>query len=171
MALLANSYGDTSEIAAYCSNWVNASGLFDTTTTPTLLQVESWADQVSSALNSILREHGFVTPVTNADVKLMLDLFVNEEVAMIVEGVHGIGRFGPEARGRSSGAKSRNQLILEDARVFISDNQAGMGLMGATRNITTSGGIGYRGTDQSGDEATPLFQREQFGESYQDADE
>ena len=84
MTLLTNTYGDVAEIGKLTPRW-SASGTFSTTTSPTLATVESWCDQVSGLINTILADKGFTIPITQADAKLMLDMFVNEEVAAMVE--------------------------------------------------------------------------------------
>jgi hypothetical protein len=97
MAIGANSYGDTTEIIAIVPRYGN-DGVFDATTRPTMNQVESIVDQVSGVVNTILAAQGFAIPISQATAKLMLDFFVNEEVAAIVEGINGSGRFGPTAK-------------------------------------------------------------------------
>ena len=168
MALATNSYGDTSEIAALVPRRQGSGGFFDASTRPTLTQVESMANQVSALLNSILAQNGFAVPVTNADVVLMLDYFVNEEVAAIVEGVNGSGRFGSTAKSR--GARGRFALIVEDVEAFVKGNAIGMERLGATRTYDILAGMAYRDTDEGGDATFPLFQRDGFGNTDTDWD-
>ena len=99
MALLTNSYGDLGEIAVLVPRRASIGDKFDVNTRPTLLQLESIVDQISAVVNTILAQAGFDIPVTNADAVLMLDLFVNQEAAAIVEGINGSGRFGPQRLG------------------------------------------------------------------------
>ena len=170
MSIGANSYGDTGEIAALVPKYATASTVFDTTTRPTLLQVESLVDQVSAVVNIILAEFGFAVPVSEATAKLALDLFVNEETAALVEGINGIGRFGPTAPDQRGRGRGRYALILDDVRAFIEGQALGLELLGATRTRDNSSGLAFRDTDTSGDSTAPLFQREQFGETYADSD-
>src|SRR3990172_8834490 len=163
MTLLTNTYGDVAEIGKLTPRW-SASGTFSTTTSPTLATVESWCDQVSGLINTILADKGFTIPITQADAKLMLDMFVNEEVAAMVEGGHGSGRFGPAALGQ--GGVNRFQLIRGDISKFVEDHAQGIERLGAARAQAGFAGIGYRDTDVSGDETHPIFEREGFGESY-----
>lgn len=163
MAIDANSYGSAAQVATLTPNWANASGVFDTTTQPKLASVETWIDQVSSVLNSVLRELGFVTPIVDADAKRTMDLFVNEEVAAIVEGVRGSGRFGPQAPGKGS-AKGRQQIILEDARMFLKQNQVGLETLGATRDSSVMNSLAFQAVDGAGNAVEPWFKRSDFGE-------
>lgn len=169
MALAANSYGDTDEIAALVPRYTN-SGAFDESTSPTLAQVESETDQVSAAVNMVLSEVGFAVPVTQADAKLMLDGFVNKMVAEIIHGIRGAGRFGPTSQSKSS-QKGKWYMIMEDVRAFIEQGALGLERLGATRTYDITSNLGYRDTDQSGTETQPIFQREGFGETYKDWDE
>lgn len=167
MALLTNSYGDTGEVASLVPRYASAGGAFDLTTRPTISQVESFCDQVSALLNALLAQHGFSIPVTNSDAVLMLDLFVNQEVASIVEGVNGIGRFGPTAKNASG---SRFTMIMSDVMDFVKSNAIGLERLGATRTYDPIAGIGYRGQDEGGDDTAPIFQRDAFGNSFKDWD-
>lgn len=162
MTLAANSYGDVDEIAALVPRYGNSGGFFDSTTRPTLAQVESLTDQVSATLNSILATAGFSIPVTQADAVLLLDLWVNQEVAAIAEGINGSGRFGPMA-GATQDSRGRWALIREDAEDFVNANAVGLERLGAAREHDMLSGAAFREEDNSGREIFPLFQREAFG--------
>lgn len=171
MALLDNSYGDPAEIGKLTPLWAKASGsTFDTTTAPTLASVESWCDQVSGLINTILSEYGFTVPVANTDAKLMLDMFVNEEVASIVEGTHGSGRYGPTALSKRAGGTNRFQIVHANVSQFVAEHAAGLERLGVTRTFDQGDSIGYRGQDTSGDLVEPMFKREDFGETYSTVD-
>ena len=122
MTIAANSYGSTSDVAALTPRYANNSAVFDTTTRPTLLTVEAQINQVSALANSILAQAGFITPVSQTDAKLALDIFVNEEVAAIVEGINGSGRFGPTTK---EPGRSRFTLIMDDLKSFVQGNKQG----------------------------------------------
>lgn len=133
MTITANSYGSTSEVASLTPRYAAVSGLFDTTTQPTLATVETQINQISGLANSILAQAGFVIPISQTDAKLALDIFVNEEVAAIVEGINGSGRFGPTTK---EVGRSRFALIMDDLRSFVQANVQGFTNMGAARNVT-----------------------------------
>ncbi len=171
-AVASGSYGTLDGVAALAPRNANRGGAFDDTTRPTGAQVAAFIDQVSSIVNTMLAQHGFTTPVTDADVLPALRLFVNQEVAAMVEGVNGSGRFGPTIEGRRAGGrKSRFQIILDDVATFIAEFKIGLEQMGATRRRNLASGTGFRDTDESGDSTHPLFQREAFGETYRNWDE
>ncbi len=168
MALLANSYGDPDEVAALVPRHANLVTKFDAGTRPTLLQVESLCDQVSALVNALLSQNGFSIPVTNADAVLLLDYFVNEEMASIAEGIHGSGRFGPTAK--KGGSRGRFALVMDDVQSFVESNAIGLERLGATRTYDPIAGISYRGQDEGGDDTSPIFQREAFGNVFKEWD-
>lgn len=161
MALNTNSYGHPDDIAALTPRWATSSAIFDSTTRPTLGQVQNWVNQVSAMVNAILSQYGFTIPVTQTDAVEMLNLFVNEEVAAMVEGVNGSGRFGPTTK--APGKRGRFAVITEDIIGFIEAIATGLEQMGVSRTYTFAEGAGYRGTDEDGNDIAPLFQRSAFG--------
>ena len=167
MATAANSYGSAAEVGKLTPRWTSG-GTFTTGTAPLLATVETWIDQVSGLMNTILASYGFSIPVTDADAVSMLAMFVEAEVAAMVEGVHGSGRFGPTATAKGGG--DRFAIIRGDVSKFVEDHAVGMERLGATRSQSSLTGLGYRDTDQSGTETHPLFQREQFGNTYENSD-
>lgn len=169
MTVGANSYGTAAGVGALVPKWAGT-GAFAATTRPTLAQVESWLDQVSAIVNGTLRQEGFAIPVTQADAKLTLTLFVQEEVADIVNGINGAGRFGPTAGSKNGANRSRYQTIVDDVQAYIRGVAVGLDRMGATRTSTIASGICYRDTDEGGDDTFPLFQRGAFGATFTDWD-
>ncbi len=171
MAVKSTSYGTTANVASRTPRYAGAGGVFTTGTRPTLVQVETFIDEVSGLMNSILAQWGFVTPVIQAIVVDMLNFFVEDEVAAIVEGINGSGRFGPgSVAERPLG--SRFKMILVDVQGFVEANAVGMEKLGATRDAPPSEGIGYRATDEGGDSTFPLFERDSYGRDsfFQDDD-
>lgn len=168
MAIGANSYGDTTEVGTFMNRYANDAALFDATTLPTLTQVESMVDQVSAMLNGILRQYGFTTPVTNADAKLALDAFVNEQVSVLVEAVNVRGRYGPGSDQPYEAVDMTT--ILQKARDYIAGMAVGLERLGATRSSDPMAGISYRNVDEGGDDVSPIFQRDGFGNRFKDWD-
>lgn len=166
MTIGANSYGSTSDVAALTPRYASTSGVYDTTTRPTLAQVERQMDLVSGLVNALLAQQGFSIPVSQADCVLSLAFFVEQEVAAICEGINGSGRFGPTTK--SEGGKGRFALIMDDVETFIDANAAGFERMGATRNYSVTAGMSYRDTDERGDDVFPIFQRDAFGNQFTD---
>jgi len=160
----ANSYGTAAGVASYVPRYANGSATFDGTTRPKLTQIESFIDQISSLVNAILASNGFHTPITQADVKLAITIFVEQEVAAIAEGINGSGRFGPTTKTPN---KSRFQIIMEDISAFILEHADGFENLGAERDQPTGMEILTRGVDAAGKESFPIFQREAFGNVFE----
>jgi hypothetical protein len=162
MSLAANSYGSTADVAALVPKWANKATPpdFDTTTRPTLAQVENQVNQLSALVNALLAEAGFAIPVTQADAKLALAYFVEEEAAAIVDGINGSGRFGPSSK--AMGAKGRFALLVADVQAFIEMNKAGFERLGAVRAFAATAGLAFRATDNQGNDVHPMVSREQF---------
>ena len=149
--------------------YANSSTIFDGNTRPTLPQVESFTDQVSGVVNGMLAKYGFTIPVSEDDSKLALDLFVNMEVASIVEGVNGSGKFGPTTK--KGGGKGRWAVLYEDVAEFIKAFAAGLEAMGATRTgATTLKGLAYMEQDNQGNDVFPMRVRQEFGNTFKEWD-
>lgn len=167
-AAASTSYGSLSGVAALVPRYASRGGTWDDTTRPTRAQVVSLIDQVSGILNTILASNGFSIPVTQTQAVNTLNLFVNQEVAAIVEGINGSGRFGPTTK--SGGKQGRFALVFEDAQMFIEANAVGFERLGAARSYEFASGIGYRETDERGNDIFPIRQRDEFGAEWTDWD-
>jgi len=165
MAIGANSYGTVAGVAALTPRYSGSD--FAATTRPALSTVESWIDEISAITNMILANVGFETPISQAQPKLMLDIFVNQEVAAMVEGVNGSGRFGPTAK---KGIGNRFNIIFDDVKDFIDSIAIGIEREGATRTYDPIAGISFREDDEGGTSTAPIFQRSGFGNSFIDWD-
>ena len=164
----ARSYGSLSGVASLVPRYASRGSTFDDTTRPVRTQLIGLIDQVSGLLNGIMAQNGFSIPVTQADVKMMLDLFVNQEVSAIVEGINGSGRFGPTTK--TGGKKGRFALVFEDVELFVEANAAGFERLGAARTFTFAAGIGFRAEDESGETIFPIRQRKEFDTDWKNWD-
>lgn len=153
-------YGTAEGVASLRPRYTNV-GSFDTTTNPTLAVVEKMLNQVSSILNSMLANYGFVIPVTAEMAVDQLTLFVEMEVAEMLDSIRGGGRQGAllEKTGKLNSIYS---LIHTDVQNFIKESVHGFENLGATRTNTDALLIFTKGDDDDGIEYEPLFQREDF---------
>lgn len=125
MTVGANSYGSASDVAALTWVWVaeaNVPGVYDTTTLPTLTQVEAWIDQISAIANTSLRKWGFTIPLTDATDVLAVKSVVVGFVADMANYSNSTGRFFTEralASGVSPFAQIRQEI--EDWVASIAD--------------------------------------------------
>lgn len=168
MGVATNSYGTASDVAAFVELYTT-SGSFTTSTIPTLAQVESWIDQISALVNAALAGAGFVIPVTQSDAKLAIKSYVVQAASDLAHAANSAGRYFTDTalqRGVSPMAAIRKE-ILDWVETF-SD---GLDALGASRSSTTGAGeISFRDTDEGGDEIHPIFQRDAFGNEFENWD-
>ena len=158
MSIATNSYGTVEEVGALTPRFTN-NGAYDGSTRPTLAQVESWINRVSSTLNIVLAENGFRIPVTQSDCALTLALFVATEVADLCNYANSAGRFF-QNQNYTTGPW---QAIQKEAADFIAKHATGFEKLGATRTTLGLNGLDARITDDDGDALEPMFTRAQFG--------
>lgn len=162
-------YGSATGVGALCPRFSGDDHDFAATTHPTAAEVGTFLDQMAGLINSVLAEEGFATPLSSPDtVKDALDGFANQEVAAIVNGLNGSGRFGPSSKSvQKTGLFG---LVLEDVRSYITGSVAGFVNLGANRERDSAEQIGARLTDEAGDDVHPIFQRKAFGNRFTDWD-
>jgi hypothetical protein len=168
MAVSVRSYGTAAGVAAYVGVFT-ASGVFSTATKPTLLQVESWIDQVSALLNTALAKRGFTVPITQADAVLAAKSLVEQLTSDLAQAANSSGRFFSERnleRGVSNWA-----IIRNDISNWVEEYASGLEELGVSRGAPTATEIGFRGSDNAGNEVTPIFQRSQHGNRFTDWDQ
>lgn len=112
-------YGNALQVAAL-SKHTNTDGEFDETTRPPLTEVNTRLDQVSAILDLVLLANGYDLPVTDQTMLSALAFFCTSEVAAIVEGVNGGGRFGWASQNNREGGQERfAPAITKDATTFL----------------------------------------------------
>lgn len=161
MAIDSSSYGSVVEVE-YLRQRYTSSGSFDTTSNPTLAAVETWIDNLSDTIDAMLAVHGFDVPVTNPEAKNVLGQIVVGYTVDLVDVANGTGRFYNDERTPGNPLA----IINEELSEFLARNASGLERLGAARSDDIPSNILARGTDESGNSTHPLFQREQFGETY-----
>jgi len=134
------SYGSAAGVGGLSALWADSNRTFTTLTTPTLAQVNTWLDEVSSVLDSALADEGFVTPITVAGIVKELDLLVNGITKDLVDYSHGSGRFFSE-RAIEVGV-SPFMTVDKELHAWVKRKAVGFELQGATkvgtgRNVAT----------------------------------
>ena len=161
-------YGSQEGVAALVPRYASNKGdaiTFTTVTRPTLLQVETWLVATSSAIIACLADNGFLAPVEPAseEVKEILDMFADTAVSSLVEGVNGVGRFGPSKKaGKRGGIGFAMTIISEEACQFIEDNAEGFVLIGLPRPVSVMDRVLHL------PDTFPIRQREEFGNLFTD---
>lgn len=132
-------YGTAAGVALIARKYANNSQAFDGSTIPTLTQVNTWLDQVCSQLNASLADARFSIPITATAVTPMLDMFVNRQVALMVEALHLSHRAGPvvsNARNQSVTVGDILAGLPAAADAFVRKNDGGIEALGAGRATT-----------------------------------
>lgn len=173
MTLLPNSYGSVDKVAALTGMWTRGGEFFDATvsvaaTQPPLTDVETWIDQLSAILNIALAEEGFVIPVTQDDAVLAIEAMLMPLVADLVQYANQAGRFYTERALQSS--TTPLQKITNEIAAWVNMSVGGLEALGASKNASPSGEFGFRDVDERGNETFPIFQRDSFGNKFDNAD-
>ena len=157
-----SSYTTSANVGSIVPRYATSSGDFDSTSTPTDTVVDRLITEVSAVVDMVLSQNGFAVPVTDTDALNMLQMFVTDEVAAIVEGINGSGRFGPTTK--QPHRQGRFRKVLSDVQDFVDQNSIGLERVIGSRSQPEMFGIYARTTNLDGDEATPLFTRGEFSE-------
>jgi hypothetical protein len=138
MTIDPRSYGSVAAIEALTPQYT-ANGAFTATTRPARVQVETFIDQVSALINTLLAAQGFTIPITQIDAKRAVDSFVTLEVASFVEYANGAGPWIADASQMRASSPSR--IVLKDAEAFIASQALGLEAMGAERARALTAGL------------------------------
>lgn len=168
MAVSANSYGTSADVAALVPRYATESGDFNVNTNPTKTRVEGLIDNVSAMANGCMANLGFSIPVTDADVVLILKQLVSETVAVLVEGIRGTGRYAPSSKAIQN--RGVMTVVYQDICQTLESMAFGLEQLGADRSLDEAASIGFRGFDERGNATSPIFQRGAFGNTFKDWD-
>jgi len=162
MPLDGNSYGSVVGVAAYVKRLANNASTFDTTTRPTITEVEAFLDQSSDTLNGWLARSGYVIPVTQADAVNVLSRYANLGAAGHVELSQRAGGYDAEDENRR---ENKFLDLFKLAEAYIES-----GALSALGAATVSGslpppvsGLRVGGGTRSGQALRPMFRRTSFG--------
>jgi hypothetical protein len=160
-----DSYGTLAGVAAYVGVYSD-DGEYNATTNPTNDRIVIWIDQVSDMFNVALATAGFKTPITQVDAHKAISGMVEQLVSDLVHAANSKGRFF-SSKFQEQG-KSMMHQIWEDIGDWITINAVGFTNLGVPRITGTIGKIGSKGTDSSGEDIVPIFQRKGFGNTFLD---
>jgi len=176
MTLRADSYSSTSEVKAWTRYMLDGQTTFNSTTIPTVTELEKFIDRASGVLNLALEGEGLTTPISNSTAKLACDDFVTARASAYVELVS-------RGAGYSEAEGSRTATFLAglsgDATKFARDYRQGFVNMGVTQQNKLSDGLTFTGLDKQADRVDPddttleqpAFERWQFDNDYSTDDD
>jgi hypothetical protein len=165
-----DSYGTVEGVAALANTWTDAGVWLDTDayvteTNPSLTTVVRWIDQVSGMLNTALSGYGFVTPLTTTKSVLAADSVVEGIVGDLARYVNQKGRFFSD-KFQANGV-SVWRTIRDDLDLWVKEYAPGIEANGDARNQSNMYKVATRGFDEAGNEIFPIFQRNGFGNRFE----
>lgn len=130
------SYGTVSGVAALSAQWTD-SGVFTSSTKPTVSQVTQWLEDVSTSLDIALSDFGFSTPITATAILPSLNLLVQGIVKELVDYSHGAGRF--YVKKALEGGISPFMIIDKELHEWVERKAIGLRAKGAGVDDDTIG--------------------------------
>lgn len=151
MAIRGDSYSSVVEIVPFTREILDGQSSFNSTTRPTLVEVEKFIDRASGTLNLALAQVGLSTPVTNSTAKLSCDDWVTAKVAEHVALTQrGVGYSDAEG-SRNMGFRNLQKSALQFAQEF----KVGMERMGVTVSHGRAEGLQFTGLDAQSERTDP----------------
>jgi hypothetical protein len=166
MTVGTNSYGTAADVAAMTARYTSSGAFVDGTTRPTLTQVETWIDNASATLNVMLAKAGFSIPIIQTSAKAACAQIVVETVAELVHYANSAGRFYTERALERGVAPMR--VLRQEMADWVESMAPGLEALGATRTQSFLEGILFKEFDGQGDSVEPIFQRNGFGNDFDD---
>jgi hypothetical protein len=166
MAIRSDSFSTVAEVVGYTRHLLDGHTTFDSTTRPTLTEVEKFIDRSSALLNVALAAGGFSTSAiyANAVSKLACDDWVTMRAVKYVE-------LTQRGTGFNADEGSRTAAFENDAAEFVAAMSDGFVNLGITlTGGNTANGLNFTALDvesQRADpsdtsRAQPLFTRKGF---------
>lgn len=153
MSIRADSYSSTSEIKAFTRHLLDGQTTWNSTTRPTLTEVEKFIDRASGTLNLALANAGFrpSAVIANSTAKLACDDWTTARASEYAELVHrGVG-YSDEEGSRT--AAFRN--LSKSANDFVNMNSLGFVREGITQPYKMSDGLAFTGQDAQSARSDP----------------
>jgi hypothetical protein len=153
MAIRGDSYSSTSEVKSFTRHLLNGQSTWNSTTRPTLTDVEKFIDRASGVLNLALAAGGFTPSVVyaNSTTKLAADDWTTARASEYAELTHrGVGYSDAEG---SRTAAFRN--LTKSANEFVAANSLGFVRLGVTQAYKMSDGLAFTGMDAQSERSDP----------------
>ena len=152
MAIRSDSYGSVAEITALTRHMLRGESAFNSTTSPSATELETFIDRVSGAVNVAMANRGLTTPVTNTTAVLDVDGFVVGKVCEVVELViRGAGNRAKEGTSRFTPLSG----LSKDAKEFVDNHSLGWIRLGVSESYRMSDGLVFTGQTVQKDRADP----------------
>jgi hypothetical protein len=145
MAIRADSYSSTSEVKAFTRHLLNGQSTFNSTTRPTVTELEKFIDRASGVLNLALSVGGYAPSAVRANTttKLACDDWTTARAAEYTELTQRGSGFNDGEGSRT--AAFRN--LTKSANEFVAANSLGFVRLGVTQAFKMSDGLAFTGMD------------------------
>jgi hypothetical protein len=151
MTVRPDSYSSTAEVLTFTRHLLDGETTFNSTTRPTLTEVERFIDRASGHLNVAFAKTGLATPIVNSTAVLTCDDWVTARAAEYVE-------LTQRGVGYSEGEGSRTAAfhnLARSAEQFAKENALGFKYLGVTQVRKASDGLQFTGQTAQVDRADP----------------
>lgn len=150
MAISADSYGAVLDVMAFTRHLLDGETAFNSTSRPTLTEVEGMIDRASAALNLALASCGLTVPVTATTPALACDEWVIGKVVRAVEETRNVGYDADEGK-----RKPGQTTIASAARQFAKDNRVGFVYLGVVELHSAGEGLKFTAQTVQADRDDP----------------
>jgi hypothetical protein len=166
MAVDEHSYGSIDEVAALTRVYLGGESTYNSTTRPTLDEVEAMVDRASGVLNVALANAGFGIPVAQADAKKACAEWVVGKVATLIE----LAQPAQPRDGRPNRRASAFNALHAEAADWVAEYAVGFANLGVSRTQPEGQAISFTGETAQSDRPDgsnsgleqPKFTRGQF---------
>ena len=152
MGIRADTFSSTAEVKAFTRHLLDGQNTFNSTTRPTVSELEKFIDRASGVLNVAIAQSGF-TPSSvyaNSTAKLACDDWVTTYATRYVE-LTQRGTGYSEAEGSRTASFNLNKSANE----FVKVNSLGFVSLGITQSRKMSDGLSFTGLTAQADRSDP----------------
>lgn len=168
MEIRGDSYSSVNEVTAFTRYLLQGQTAFNSTTLPTLTEVEKFIDRASAHINVALSKAGLSPSglYANSTAKILMDDWVTQRASEYVEFTQrGVG-FNDAENERWTGFRN----MAKAAANYVKDVELGLKRLGVTVDNPTSQGLTFTGLTAQANRADPentsyaqpFFSRNQF---------
>ena len=168
MTIRADSYSSSAEVTAFTRHLLRGQLAYNSTTRPSLTELEKFIDRASGVLNVALSQKGFQPSavIGNSTAKLLCDDFVTTIASKYVEMTQRGAGYGDQQGSRTAVFTN----LYKSAEAFVDANKLGIQRLGVTQAYPLSAGLAFTALGDQADRSDiqdstleqPFFRRGQF---------
>ena len=168
MTIRADSYSSSAEVTAFTRHLLRGQVSYNSTTRPSLTELEKFIDRSSGVLNAALAQRGFQPSavIANSTAKLLCDDWVTTSASKYVEMTQRGAGYGDQQGSRTAVFSN----LYKSAQDFVDANKLGIQRLGVTQAYPLSAGLAFTALGDQADRPDrldetleqPFFRRGQF---------